>query len=146
MLLWRIDTVVSGCRRQPVFNNDSRVFGEIADIVGDDDCAERSGVSSDKFIDRVGAAIAGGEADRPVCDRGGSVEWNHENILDEAFDIGVFAFGIRRYCYAELKFGVGNRGDDDVADGALLKPQSNFLWLVLHQVDADVGVEHVARH
>ena len=46
---------------------------------------------------------------------------------------------------AKFKFSQRNRGNDDIADKALRKAFADLGRLMLHEINANVGVEHLFR-
>src|SRR5579859_4990083 len=100
----------------------------------------------DQLVELILLALARRFANRTVRARCSAVERHDQNVFGKRRQIAAIARAVRRYRHAVFEFRKGDGRHHHVANETLRKALRNLFRLVFHQVDADIGVEHVARH
>lgn len=136
-----------GAGLDPVLDPDSLHPPELPRIVGDDDQSLAAGMAADLHVVRAAgrsrALKLGPEL--AVMRRRFRVERQHVESGDEIRDGCQIVGAARRLLRAVVQFPERDAGDAELF-GQRIELLPQILRIVLHHVDADIGVEHVSEH
>ena len=131
----------------PIFNFQIRYTLKLTDVVCHKDHVLRSGVRGNQYIqrtDRCSAALKIG-ANFSVLGSRCSTKGKDAQRNQKAKKCLLIFSGIGAVLHSILQFSQCDGGNADAAVQFLFQSLQYMLRLVLHRVDADVGVQHI-RH
>ncbi|KAF4304854.1 hypothetical protein GTA08_BOTSDO14200 [Botryosphaeria dothidea] len=131
---------------RPVLHHQPGVIGEVRFIVRDEDSIDAHRMGGNHPVERVSPTVANGSPQRAEGLRGRNVRKATPNALNQRLQNALVPRpGLLAHFKSGTQLGIGHDRHDRVALAQRFEPRNHLWRRLLHEVDADIRIEH-PRH